>query len=55
MPCALARLHNQFRFAVELTAARATDIQSVLWALRRERAVVSDAATAVDVDPISFL
>ncbi len=55
MPCALARLHNQFRFAVELTAARATDIQGVLWALRRERAVVSDAATAVDVDPISFL
>lgn len=55
MPCALARLHGQYRFAVELTSRRALDLQRVLWELRSRRAVVSDASTAVDVDPISFL
>lgn len=55
MPCSLARLHGQFRFAVEFTSAKALDLQRVLWELRSRRAVVSDASTAVDVDPISFL
>jgi len=53
--CVLGRLSGQHRHAVELTARRASDIQRVLWALRTTKSVVSDAATAVDVDPISFL
>lgn len=53
--CVLGRLNGQHRHAVELTARRASDIQRVLWALRTTKSVVSDAATAVDVDPISFL
>lgn len=55
MPCTLARLHNQYRFAVEFTAPRASDIQRILHELRARRLVVGDAATAVDVDPLSFM
>ncbi len=55
MPCSISRLHGQYRFAVELSAERALELQRVLWELRSRRAVVSDAATAVDVDPLSFM
>ncbi len=55
MACVLGRLHNQYRFAVELTAGRASEIQELLARLRARRLVVGDASTAVDVDPVSFL
>lgn len=55
MPCSIGRLHGQYRFSVEFSAGRALDLQRVLWDLRRRRAVVSDASTAVDVDPLSFM
>ncbi|GMV24624.1 MAG: hypothetical protein AMXMBFR58_06550 [Phycisphaerae bacterium] len=55
MPCSIARIGGQYRYVVELTASRAMELQRVLQELRHRRAVVSDAATAIDVDPISFL
>lgn len=55
MPCVIARIADQHRFAVELTAARAETVQRVLGSLRERGLVKSDARTAVDVDPVSLM
>jgi len=54
-PCALARLSGRYRFSIELLAPDASTIQRVLTALRSRGLAVSDAHTAIDVDPISLL
>lgn len=55
MPCPLSRLAGYYRFAVELLAPSAPEIQRALSALRAAGLVKSDAHTAVDVDPVALL
>jgi primosomal protein N' (replication factor Y) len=54
-PCAVSRVAGQFRFGVELIAAKATDLQGALSRLRGAGLLKSDATTAVDVDPIALM
>lgn len=55
MPCVLSRVAGRHRFAVEVTADRPTDLLATLSAARSRGLLVSDARTAIDVDPISLL
>ncbi len=52
MECAISRIANQYRWAVEMIAPTANLIQRALAAAREEGALKSDATTAVDIDPI---
>jgi len=54
-PCALSRLSGQYRFSLELLAGNASLIQRALSHLRSRGLAVSDAKTAIDVDPVSLL
>ena len=53
--CALSRLSGQYRFSLELIARDAPTIQRVLAHLRSHKLAISDAKTAIDVDPVSLL
>jgi len=55
MPCAIARIADHFRFAVEIVAPSARSLQDLLGELRREGMVRADTHTAIDVDPVSLL
>jgi primosomal protein N' (replication factor Y) len=55
IPCEIARISEKFRFAVEALAGQAGTLAAALSDLRRRGLVRSDAATAVDVDPIAML
>jgi primosomal protein N' (replication factor Y) len=55
MPCPIERIADHFRVAVELTAPDAESVQRILSVLREQGLVKSDAATAVDVDPVSLM
>ena len=55
MPCAISRIDDHYRIAVELTAATRGEIQRVLQAARAAGLLISDRSTAVDVDPVSLL
>ena len=54
-PCAIERIANQFRFAVEVYAPDAVSLQRVLGRCRAAGLLKSDAKTAVDVDPVAVL
>ena len=54
-PCPVARVAEHFRFQLELIAPSAAVLQRLLTAVRNHLAVVSDAHTAIDVDPVSLL
>jgi primosomal protein N' (replication factor Y) len=54
-PCPVSRVAGQYRFGIEVVARRAKDLQEVLGALRLRGLVKSDAATAVDVDPMALM
>lgn len=54
-PCPIARVAGQFRFAVEVLAPRASDLQGALAGLRARGLLKSDAQTAVDVDPVMLM
>lgn len=54
-PCAIARLRNQHRIAMELLAPDARVIQAALTYLRNQGLAKSDALTAIDVDPVSLM
>ncbi len=54
-PCPIERIADHYRFQVLLFADRAADLQRVLTALRNAAGVVSDAHTAIDVDPVALL
>jgi primosomal protein N' (replication factor Y) len=54
-PCAIERIANQFRFAVEVYAPDAISLQRVLGRCRAAGLLKSDAKTAVDVDPVAVL
>jgi primosomal protein N' (replication factor Y) len=54
-PCAVSRVAGQFRFGLELIAAKATDLHGALARLRGAGLLKSDATTAVDVDPMALM
>ena len=54
-PCAISRIGDFHRVALDLLADAAGPIQDALAHLRNAGLVKSDAATAVDVDPIALL
>lgn len=54
-PCAIARISGFHRIELVLTSRRRSVIQDVLGALRRQGMLVSDARTAIDVDPIAMM
>lgn len=53
--CVLARVADHHRFAIDLTSNARSAIQSVLAHTRAQGGLVSDAHTAIDIDPISML
>ncbi|MDX2114612.1 MAG: primosomal protein N' [Planctomycetota bacterium] len=55
MECAIKRVGDHYRFAVEMLSATAGPLQRVLSGLRSAGLVRSDAHTAVDVDPVALL
>ena len=55
MPCPLSRIAGKHRIAIELTASRASAIQSALTILRNQGLLKSDDATAIDIDPVALL
>lgn len=52
MPCVFERLHDHWRYSVEVCASRAEEIQRALGDVRRRGLLKSDLKTAVDVDPV---
>ncbi len=55
MPCPIARIGDHHRIAVELLADGRAVLQRVLGAVRVQGLLISDAHTAVDVDPLALL
>lgn len=55
MPCPVARIAGFHRYAIELTSSARMLIQDVLAEVRSKGMLVSDASTAVDVDPIALM
>ncbi|MEM6394093.1 MAG: primosomal protein N', partial [Planctomycetota bacterium] len=55
MPCPIARVADHYRVQVELIGPSAAGLQRVMTVLRNAGELVSDAHTAVDVDPIALL
>ncbi len=55
MPCPIARIAGQFRWAVEVIAGRASELHRLLAGLRARGLLISDARTAVDVDPVALM
>lgn len=54
-PCPIARTHGEHRISVEITARAAGIVQRALTGARNESLLVSDARTAIDVDPVSLM
>lgn len=55
MPCTIARIAAQYRFAIDVYGSRAGHVQEVLRAARAAGRLTSDAVTAVDVDPVALM
>lgn len=55
MPCPVARISGFHRMAVEITSPQRMLIQRLLGALRSRGMLVSDARTAIDIDPIALM
>ncbi|BAM04606.1 replication restart helicase PriA [Phycisphaera mikurensis] len=53
-PCAIERVADHFRFDLRMTGADAGAIQKLLAAVRSAGHLTSNAAMAVDVDPVSM-
>jgi len=53
--CVIARIADKWRVGVEIVAGDPRVIQGVLGGLRARGLVKSDAATAVDVDPVAMM
>lgn len=53
--CPIARVAEFYRMQIELTAPDAATLQKLMTALRNAKVLKSDAATAVDVDPVDLL
>lgn len=55
MECPIARIAGQFRWSVEVIAPRAAQLHGLLASLRSRGLLISDARTAVDVDPVALM
>jgi len=55
MPCPISRIAGQYRFAVEAYGPTAASLQAMLAAARSAGLLLSDAKTAVDVDPVALM
>lgn len=55
MPCAISRVAGFHRIAVEATAPTAAAIQRAITRARNDGALLADAHTAIDVDPVALL
>jgi primosomal protein N' (replication factor Y) len=55
MACPIARIADFHRQEIQLVAPDAGSIQQLMTTLRNARLLTSDAATAVDVDPVALL
>ncbi|MDP1661434.1 MAG: hypothetical protein Q8L55_05920, partial [Phycisphaerales bacterium] len=55
MPCPISRIGDHHRIAVELLADGRAVLQRVLGTVRVQGLLISDAHTAVDVDPLALL
>jgi primosomal protein N' (replication factor Y) len=55
MPCPIARIARRHRVAVEVVAPQRGTVQELLCRARARGLLMSDAHTAVDVDPIALL
>ncbi|GIK20160.1 MAG: primosomal protein N' [Leptolyngbya sp. PLA2] len=55
MPCPISRIAGHYRFAVEAYGPTAASIQSMLAAARSAGLLLSDAKTAIDVDPVALM
>jgi len=55
MPCAVAKVSDHYRFEVQVFGADARGPQRVMGTLRSRGLLLSDARTAVDVDPVSLM
>lgn len=53
--CPMFRIAKQYRYEVVATARTAAILQSALSALRQKGLLMSDAKTAVDVDPVAMM
>jgi len=52
-PAIIEKVAGEFRYVIELTAARADALHAALSACRAAGLIKSDAQTAIDVDPVS--
>ncbi len=52
MPCAITRIANRYRWAIEMVCPSPKPMQDAMASLRKEGLLKSDAQVAVDVDPI---
>jgi primosomal protein N' (replication factor Y) len=55
MPCAISRIADEHRIAIELLAPDSAIIQRILTEARNAGEIRSDAALIVDVDPVALL
>lgn len=55
MPCPISRIADHHRIAIEVLSMRRGTIQSAFAELRSRGLLISDANTAVDVDPVALL
>ena len=55
MPCPISRIADHHRIAIELTAPTRGTLQHLLAQLRSAGLLISDAHTAIDVDPVSLM
>jgi primosomal protein N' (replication factor Y) len=53
--CPMFRIARQYRYEVVVTTHSAAQLQSAFAALRAQGLIMSDARTAIDVDPISMM
>ncbi len=52
MPCAITRIANRYRWAIEMSCASPKPMQNAMLILRKKGLLKSDSAVAIDVDPI---
>ena len=55
MPCAIGRIAGYFRYQIVLSSVRASQLQTVLAAVREKGGLAKSDRIAVDVDPVSLL
>jgi primosomal protein N' len=55
IPCAVSRIANHYRFAIDALAPAAGTLQRALAHARARGLLRSDTKTAIDVDPVALM